>query len=110
MSGFETLLHSGLANAGCEVARDVVLYWLADTFAHVGIASILSLFVLLRGWSLAWLWGGLALIVGKELGFDLPNDDWQVLSWLDSGWDLLSYLVGFFCVWWAVMADRTGAA
>lgn len=105
MAQFGTLLHSGLAQAGCEAVRDVTLYWLADSLAHVGIAGIVSSLVILRDWAVAWLWAGLALIVVKELAFDLPNAGWSGLVWLDSGWDVTCWLTGFLLQWWAIM-DR----
>ncbi|PYG33103.1 hypothetical protein C8N36_10298 [Pelagimonas varians] len=103
---FATLFHSSLSCAGDEIVTSRFMYFWAVTFAHVGLATIVSAFVLLRDWSVAWLWAGFALIVVKELGADLPNAGWSTLVWFDSLWDLASWFVGFFALWWAMMADR----
>lgn len=103
---FATLFHSSLSCAGDDIVTSRFMYFWADTFAHVGLATLVSAFVLLRDWSVAWLWAGFALIVAKELGADLPNAGWSTLVWFDSLWDLASWFVGFFALWWAMMADR----
>lgn len=107
-SDFATLFHSSLSCAGAEIVTSRLMYFAADTLAHVGIAAIVSCFVLLRDWSRAWLWAGLVLIVVKELSADLPNADWSALVWVDSVWDLASWWAGFLFVWWALMAPRRG--
>ncbi len=108
-SDFGTLFHSSLSCAGDDIVTSRFMYFWADTFAHVGLATIISAFVLLRDWSLAWLWFGFALIVFKELAADLPNSGWSVVVLLDSIWDLASWFVGFFALWWALAAPKDGA-
>ena len=83
-------------------------YFVADTLAHVGIAGIVTSFVILRDWTRSLFWGGLALILAKEGFFDLPNGDWMPLVWFDSVWDVFSWWAGFAFQWWALMAPRKG--
>lgn len=101
---FSTLLHSSLSCAGADQVRSVLMYFAADTLAHIGIAGIVSSLILLRGWWLGLFWVGLALIISKELLFDLPNAAWAGLVWFDSAWDLASWFAGFFVQWWAFSA------
>ena len=106
---FGSLFHSSLSCAGADIVTSRFMYFWADSFAHVGLASIISAFVLLRDWSIAWLWAGFVLIVVKELAADLPNAGWTLAVWLDSLWDLLCWFGGFFALWWALAAPKGGA-
>ena len=100
---FSTFMHSSLSCAGSEIVTSVVQRFLADTVAHIGIAGILTAFVLFRGWPVWLFWFGLGLIVTKELAFDLPNANWAALVVFDSVWDVLSWFLGFFVHWWMLM-------
>lgn len=101
---FASLLHSSLSCAGTETVTSVTMRFVADTLAHIGIAGIVTSFILLRGWRVGWFWLALALIISKELLFDLPNSGWAPLVLFDSVWDVLSWWVGFFAQWWAFSA------
>lgn len=96
---FNSLLHSDLSCAGTEAAAGVLVWFATISLAHVGLGLGISAFVLLRGLSVRWLWGGLGLIVAKELAFDIPNGGFALLVIADSFWDLACYLIGFFTLW-----------
>lgn len=106
MNDITAFLHSSLSCAGADVISTKVQGFLADTAAHVGLASMVTVFVVLRGWPLAVFWAGAALIVFKELAFDLPNAGWAGLVVFDSAFDLLSWFVGFFATWAALARGR----
>lgn len=107
---FSSLLHSSLSCAGQEVVTGQVMRFIADTMAHGLLGVIAGVLVLLRDFDIRWAWAGLALIAAKELVFDMPNGGWSALVVFDSIWDLGTYVVAFVWMWWALMADRKGAA
>lgn len=102
MNEFSTLFHSSLSCAGSEVTHSMLMAFFADTLAHIGIAGIVSSFIIIRNWPLWLFWLGLALICAKELAFDLPNASFAPAVIFDSAWDVLSWFVGFFAQWFAL--------
>jgi hypothetical protein len=103
---FGSLLHSSLSCAGQEIVTAQLMRFGADTLAHVAMGMIGAVFVLVRGFDVRWLWAGFGLIVAKEFLGDMPNGEWALLVVLDTVWDLMSYLAGFFILWWGLMAER----
>ena len=105
---FASLLHSSLSCGGADVVQSKVQHFLADSFAHVGIASLVTVLVVVRGWSFRWFWVGLALILIKEFAFDMPNADWAGIVIADSIWDVSNWWLGFFIMWFALMKPVEG--
>lgn len=103
---FNSLLHSDLTCAGAEGVQQLWTGWLTVSVAHFGIGLAVSAFVLLRGFSVRWLWAGMAAVVVKEVTGDLPNGAFSGPVILDSVWDLFCYLAGFFCLWSLLMSDE----
>ncbi len=100
---FNSLLHSNLSCAGTEVVTGRWMLWLGASIAHYGIGITMGTEVLLRGRSVLWFWGFLALIALKEVAFDIPNSGYSVIVAVDSAWDLVCYTVGFFVLWTRLM-------
>lgn len=100
MTGFDAFLHSSLSCAGADVISSSIQRFAADTVAHIGIAGILTAFILYRGWPIGLFWAGLAAIVAKEIAFDLPNAGFAPIVLFDSAWDVTSWFLGFFAHWW----------
>jgi hypothetical protein len=106
---FNSLLHSDLTCAGAEGVQQLWTGWLTVSVAHFGIGMAVSAVVLLRGYSVRWLWAGMVGIVLKEVSGDLPTAAfaWPVI--LDSLWDLACYLGGFFVLWGLMMSEEGDA-
>jgi hypothetical protein len=103
---FNALVQSDLSCAGAEAAAGVVTWFATVSLAHFGIGIAVSAFVLFRGYSVAWLWAGMAGILMKEVAGDIPNSGFSALVIVDSVWDLLCYLVGFFVQWGLMASDE----
>lgn len=77
----------------------------ANVLAHIAIAMLASVAVFLLGWSYRWLFAPFAFLVAKELFFDLPMGGVGFVVALDSGIDVLSYLMGAAVIFWAIMSE-----
>lgn len=103
---FETEISAFLvSDAARHQVNGLVQAFGANSLAHFAIGSIAGAAVFLLNQSLAWLLIPLAMIVGKEVFFDIPNSWGEPLVVLDSIWDLACYLAGFAFNFWAVMAE-----
>ena len=79
-----------VSSLSCECEKfSPFMIWLGDTAAHVGIAGIVTAFILCCGWSRKLFWFGVTFIGAKELGFDLPRSGWAWQIWMDSIWDMI---------------------
>jgi hypothetical protein len=110
VNDFAAMLHSSLSCAGTEVISTRLQTAGADFLAHVGIASVSTILVIMCGWPVWLLQVGLGLVVAKELMFDMPNGGWGALVVIDSFFDVVSWLAGFLFVWWAFMRPVQGGA
>ncbi len=88
-----------------DPAYSVIQSFLANTLAHYAIGMTAGLAMFLLEKPIVWLLLPLALIVLKEIFFDVPNSWGEPLVIADSIWDVFCYLFGFAVQFWAVMAE-----
>ena len=103
MNPLEPFLHSTLSDSGAALVCHWFQQMVADTAGHIGAAILITTLIMWRDWSRLWFWGGLGVIVAKELAFDLPNANWSNAVWIDSIWDIFSWFAGFAFQFWALM-------